>query len=146
MPLAVSRTGDFTAGAFREVIDGAGNPETVRRILLCSGKIYYDLMSSKKMSDRVALVRVEQFYPYPGEQLAAVLARYTHATEIAWTQEEPLNMGGWSFMQPRLVELVKNNQKLLVIGRPAAASPASGSLKIHQREQEEILSRALDLA
>ena len=145
-PLAVSRTSDFTSGAFREVIDGTGNPETVRRILLCSGKIYYDLASSKKMSDRVALVRVEQFYPYPGEQLAAVLARYTNTLEIAWTQEEPLNMGGWSFMQPRLLELLSNKQKLLVIGRPAAASPASGSLKIHQREQEEILSRALDFA
>jgi 2-oxoglutarate dehydrogenase E1 component len=145
-PLAVSRTADFTTGAFREIIDATVSPESVRRVLVCSGKFYYDLISSKKMSDQVAIVRVEQFYPYPGDQLGQALARYPQATEIVWTQEEPMNMGGWSYLQPRLAEHLRSGQKLLVVSRAAAASPASGSLKVHQREQEELLSRALELS
>jgi 2-oxoglutarate dehydrogenase E1 component len=145
-PRAVSSADEFTSGSFREVIDGSGNPETVRRILLCSGKIYYDLMASKQISDQVVIVRVEQFYPYPAEQIEGLLKRYAKSTDIVWVQEEPLNMGGWTFIQPRLASQIRDTQQLRVIGRPAASSPASGSLRVHQREQEELVRQAMTLS
>ncbi len=142
-PRVLSPVTDFTSGAFREVIDDTVNAENVRRVLFCCGKIYYDLTAAMKETTHVAVVRIEQLYPYPEKQITAVLDRYSRATEIVWTQEEPLNMGGWSYIQPLLAKQIRREQKLHVVGRIAAASPASGSLKIHQREQEEIISRAL---
>jgi 2-oxoglutarate dehydrogenase E1 component len=85
-PLAISRPGEFTSGTFRKIIDSEAIPGKVKRILFCSGKLYYDLISSKKMSDQVAIVRVEQLYPYPADEIGQTLSRYPQASEIMWAQ------------------------------------------------------------
>ncbi len=135
----VSAIADFTEGYFHEVIDDATpRPDRVRRVVMCSGKVYYDLLE-KKTKDDVAVVRLEQFYPFPEQQIREFLARYNGA-ELVWVQEESQNMGGWSFVEPRLRGMGLNPK---YIGRDASASPAVGSLKIHQREQAELVEAAL---
>jgi len=136
----VSSIDEFTKMPFREVIDAVvSRPDRVRRAVLCSGKVYYDLLE-KRPNDDVAIVRVEQFYPFPESMLREILTRYRKA-EVVWVQEESQNMGGWSFMEPRLRGMGFN---VAYIGRDASASPAVGSLKIHQREQAELVDAALN--
>jgi 2-oxoglutarate dehydrogenase E1 component len=128
---------DLVHGRFHEVLDD-GEPGA-RRVLLCSGKVYYDLKAQRKGGD-IALVRVEQFYPFPEGPIRAVLARYESAEEWFWVQEESQNMGGWSFMEPRMRAL---GREVGYIGRDASASPATGSHHVHRREQRELLEAAL---
>ena len=136
----VSSADEFANFPFREVIDDVvQRPERVRRVVLCSGKVYYDLIE-KKPGDDVAIVRVEQFYPFPEPHLRSVLARYRNA-EAVWVQEESQNMGGWAFMEPRLRAM---GYDVAYVGRDASASPAVGSLKIHQKEQAELVEAALN--
>ena len=136
----VSATADFADSPFREVIDDAtARPDRVRRIVLCSGKIYYDL-AEKRQRDDVAIIRLEQFYPFPEVQLTSAMGRYKKA-EIVWAQEESQNMGGWSFVEPRLRGM---GHAVAYVGRDASSSPAVGSLKIHLREQAEIVEAALN--
>jgi 2-oxoglutarate dehydrogenase E1 component len=138
---AVSPVEEFSTGRFREVIDDpAAEPGRVRRVLLCSGKVYYDLRERRSDAHEVALVRVEQFYPFPEELLKQALARYGKAREWVWAQEESQNMGGWTFMEPRLRAL---GYAAEYVGRDASASPATGSLRVHQREQKELVEAAL---
>jgi 2-oxoglutarate dehydrogenase E1 component len=139
---AVSPVEELTEGHFREVIDDTKvDPGRVRRVLLCSGKVYYDLLERrlKAEAEDVAIVRVEQFYPFPEELLRKELARYRRAKEWAWVQEESQNMGGWTFMEPRLRAL---GYAVEYVGRDASASPATGSLRTHRREQEELVEAA----
>src|SRR5205814_9427523 len=116
--------------AFRLLIDDPRQPERdrVRRLLLCSGKIYFSLAAAqeKENVNNVAIVRVEQFYPLPRKELQAMIAKYRMVQEIAWVQDEPKNSGGWSFMEPRLRELLPDNVVLNYYGRDEAASPATG--------------------
>ncbi|HKA06941.1 MAG TPA: 2-oxoglutarate dehydrogenase E1 component [Gemmataceae bacterium] len=136
----VSDADNFARVTFREVIDASvPRPDRVRRVLLCSGKVYYDLLE-RRPGDDIAIVRVEQFYPFPENQLKTALSGYRKA-EIVWVQEESQNMGGWSFMEPRLRAMGYN---VAYVGRDASASPAVGSLKIHQREQAELVEAALN--
>jgi 2-oxoglutarate dehydrogenase E1 component len=136
----VSPIEDFTDGTFREVLDDPDiDPNQVRRILLCSGKVWYDL-KEKRNGEPVALVRVEQLYPFPEEQLKQVLSRYRKASEWVWVQEESQNMGAWTFMEPRLRAM---GLKVDYIGRDASASPATGSLQVHKREQKELVEAAI---
>jgi 2-oxoglutarate dehydrogenase E1 component len=139
---AVSPWSELTEGHFHEVMeDMNADPARVRRVVLCSGKIYYDLLEQRtKEEEPVALVRVEQFYPFPGEQIQHALKRFGKAREIVWVQEESLNMGGWTFMEPRLRA---EGIKVKYIGRDASASPATGSRQVHLREQKEIVETAL---
>ncbi|WP_020468579.1 2-oxoglutarate dehydrogenase E1 component [Zavarzinella formosa] len=135
----VSAITDFTDGHFREVIDDTTpRPDRIRRVVMCSGKIYYELLE-KRTKDDVAIVRLEQFYPFPENMLREALSRYNGA-EMVWVQEESQNMGGWGFVEPRLRAMGHN---VSYIGRDASASPAVGSLKIHQREQGELIEAAL---
>jgi 2-oxoglutarate dehydrogenase E1 component len=141
--LAVSPVEELTEGRFREVIDDtAADPAKVRRVLLCSGKVYYDLLERRQDLEAgdVALVRVEQLYPFPAQPLERVAARYRKASEWVWVQEESLNMGGWAFMEPRLRAL---GHPPKYVGRDASASPATGSRQIHLREQKELVQEAL---
>ena len=117
----------------------------VKRIVLCSGKVYYDLDAGRTDShdDRVAIVRVEQFYPFPANRLKEIFASYPNATQIFWTQEEPQNMGGWAFVSPRIREFTPEGITLRYIGRTPSASPATGSYAIHELEQKEIVERSL---
>jgi 2-oxoglutarate dehydrogenase E1 component len=139
----MSPVNDLTAGRFLEVIeDATADPGRVRRVLLCSGKVYYDLLERRLQdeSGSVAIVRVEQLYPFPEEQLRGTLARYRRAHECVWVQEESQNMGAWSFMEPRLRAMGHAPE---YVGRDASSSPATGSLKTHQREQQELVEAAL---
>jgi 2-oxoglutarate dehydrogenase E1 component len=142
---AVSPMEHFTTGHFEEALDDVtADPGRVRRVLLCSGKVYYDLVDgrARKGAEEIAIVRVEQFYPLPEDQIRHIFARYRRAREWAWVQEESQNMGGWTFIDARLRGL---GRPVEYVGRDASASPATGSLKVHQREQKELVEAALRL-
>ena len=137
---AVSELDEFTQGSFRPVLPDAGTTGDVRRVLLCSGKVYYDLAAEreKRGTTDIAILRVEQLYPLPAEELNAELGRYPDA-EIVWVQEEPANQGGWPFMALNLPEHL-GGRPLLRVSRRASASPAVGSHAVHERQQQEIVA------
>ena len=144
----VSDIAEFTDGGFRTVVDDAtADPEKVRRVLLCSGKLYYDLAAGREQqgNEEVALVRVEQLYPFPEKTLGEVLGRYGVANDVCWVQEEARNMGAWYFIEPLLQQVLREDVQLLYFGRDEAASPAVGAAKTHQDEQREIVDQALDV-
>jgi 2-oxoglutarate dehydrogenase E1 component len=141
--LCVSSVDELVNGSFSEVLDDSKvEPLKAKRLLLCSGKIYYDLLQGREESKRddVAILRLEQFYPWPLQAVTTLLSRYRNAEQLFWVQEEPQNMGGWSFVAPLLTEVTK--LPLNYVGRPAAASPAVGSLNLHKKEQEAIVKQA----
>ena len=146
-PRAVSKFADLTAGRLHLVMDDDGvRPASVTRVLLCSGKLYYDLLAAreKQAAGAVALVRVEQLYPFPASEITAVLDRYGTARDVVWAQEEPRNMGAWTFMEPRLRELIERRPATLAyIGRPDRASPAEGYATDHETAQNRIVAEAL---
>jgi len=147
---ATSRRADVPETA--EVVD----PQAVTRVLLCSGKVAFelamrrdDLRAGKEGlpspgvdPSAVAVVRVEQLYPWPEDQLAATLEHYPRAGEVVWVQEEPENMGAWSFAHGRLHRLLRERYQLTHVSRTESASPASGSAAMHQLQQEDLLARA----
>jgi 2-oxoglutarate dehydrogenase E1 component len=140
---AVSPIEDFTTGHFVEVLDDDQvDSARVRRVLLCSGKVYYELLEhrAKQQAKEVALVRVEQFYPFPAELLREILSQYRKAKEWVWVQEESMNMGGWTFIEPRLRAL---GWPVVYVGRDESASPATGSRRLHLVEQTELVDAAL---
>ncbi|MEX1363373.1 MAG: 2-oxoglutarate dehydrogenase E1 component [Nannocystaceae bacterium] len=137
---------ELSDGHFQRVIDDdTVVPHRVHRVLLCSGKVYYDLVAarSERKREDVAIVRVEQLYPFPEVELAEVRARYGGAREVCWVQEEPYNMGAWSFVSPRLEALAGDRwQPPRFVGREASASPATGSPESHKFEQAKIMEEA----
>ncbi|MGY1608574.1 multifunctional oxoglutarate decarboxylase/oxoglutarate dehydrogenase thiamine pyrophosphate-binding subunit/dihydrolipoyllysine-residue succinyltransferase subunit [Geodermatophilus sp. SYSU D00700] len=146
---AVSPVADFTDEGFRPVLPDPGvggeplDDAAVRRVLLCSGKVAYDLLAQREAEGRAdtAVVRVEQLYPLPGEQVRQALDRYPNATDLVWVQEEPANMGAWSFMALNLPEHL-GGRTLRRVSRRASASPAVGSAKVHEVEQKELVAQA----
>ena len=115
-------------------------------MVFCSGKIYYDLLAAReeRKADHVALLRVEQLYPFAADQARDLLARYSPAAEVVWAQEEPRNMGAWHFMREQIQPLLDDTRReVRYVGRPESASPATGSGKRHQQEQAEIVNDAL---
>jgi 2-oxoglutarate dehydrogenase E1 component len=158
-PLAASTLDQLTAGEFQAILDDpqrADTPEAVTRLVLCSGKLAVELDSAPQREEAtdVAIARVERLAPFPDEELARVLARYPNLTEIIWAQEEPRNMGAWTYVEPRLRELlqvqgqgqgdpIKRPLPLRYAGRPERASPAEGSLDQHGVEQARIIQTAL---
>ena len=145
--LAVSSVTDLAEGAFHAVLDETTNLDSrqVTRLLLCSGKVYYDLLAERERRGRanIAIIRIEQLYPFPTEELTEILARYERATDVVWVQEEPHNMGGWSFMYERVPTLLRPGQSLRYVGRGEQAAPAVGSQKIHQQGQSALIEQAL---
>jgi 2-oxoglutarate dehydrogenase E1 component len=146
--LSVSSLDDLTKGGFATVIDEVENlsPEQVKRIVFCSGKVYFDLLKARRTGNvqDVALVRIEQLYPFPTAAYEAVLHRYHNAVEIVWCQEEPQNQGAWYQIRHRLEDtLQKDRQQLLYAGRGHAAAPATGLFKLHESEQRELVEAAL---
>jgi 2-oxoglutarate dehydrogenase E1 component len=141
-PRAVSRLEDMASGHFREVLDDATEVASPQRVILCSGKIYYDLIAARdeRQLFNTAILRLEQFYPFPVEQLRQVAGRYLDAKEWFWVQEEPENMGGWNFARGYLQEAV--GKELRYVGRKAAASPATGYHSIFKLEQAAIVDQA----
>ncbi len=142
----VSALEDLTQGNFEEVLDDPVPPSAPERVVLVSGRLYYDLherRAAEGLEDRVALVRIEQFYPTPARQLQDLLPKYGDAAWV-WAQEEPRNRGGWAFMRLFLEELWPE-RSLSYAGRRASASPATGSAGQHKAEQEQVLRDALGL-
>jgi 2-oxoglutarate dehydrogenase E1 component len=137
----------FTDGGFSCVLDdptASRDPATVQRVLLCTGKVAHELLERRDaMAARVAVVRVEQLYPWPETELRRLLDRYGSAAEVWWVQEEPANMGAWNFVQGRLRRLVGERAEVGRVARAASASPATGSGSVHDGEQEKLLTGAL---
>lgn len=141
-PKVMSPMKDFTSGTFLEVIDDAyATKKSVKRIVLCTGKVFYDLSEAQESQNikNVAIIRMEQLYPFPAKQLEAILKKYPKA-DLFWVQEEPSNMGYWSFILRFLAD-----KKLSLISRKASASPATGYAKVHKEEQDTIIKKALTL-
>jgi 2-oxoglutarate dehydrogenase E1 component len=145
-PKAVSQLEDLTRGTFQEVIDDRSvDPGAVTRVLFCSGKVYFDLVAGReeRNANNVAIVRVEQMYPFPQQRIEAILSRFTPGVEIYWVQEEPRNMGPWRFMLEHFLPVISPNRCVLhYAGRPEYASPAAGTLKRHEVEQGELVHDA----
>ncbi len=140
-PGVVSPMKEFTSGKFREVIgDSYVTNKEVKKVLFCSGKMYFDLFEEqkKKKAKNIAIVRVEQIYPWPQKQIDAILKKYTNPS-LVWVQEEPKNMGAWSFIRSTIP------MDFDVIGRKISASPATGFAKIHKEEQAELVKKAFEL-
>jgi 2-oxoglutarate dehydrogenase E1 component len=145
-PEAVSTREDLARGGFATVIDDAAAKPSAKRLIFCSGKIYYELLQRLGVigTHKPAIIRLEQFYPFPEKALGGVIARYKKAREFLWVQEEPENMGGWQFVRPRLESLL--GKSLHYVGRPPAASPATGYPKIYRRQQDDIIAEAVGIA
>jgi 2-oxoglutarate dehydrogenase E1 component len=145
--LSMSPLRELSEGRFRTVVPEIDDidSQAVRRIVFCSGRIYYDLLEARRASrvDNVALVRIEQLYPFPVDQYAASLEAWPKAEEIVWCQEEPQNQGAWYHIRHRLQEPLPDGQPVYYAGRPSAAAPAAGLLKIHLREQQALVEAAL---
>jgi 2-oxoglutarate dehydrogenase E1 component len=141
LPEAASRLSDLTSGSFRPVIDdpiASQNREAITRLVFCTGKIYYDM--APKRAPHVALVRVEELYPWPGNQIAQIVDLYPAIEEVVWAQEEPKNQGAWSYAAPRLRMSTGNALLTRYIGRPDRSSPAEGYAEAHKKEQERIVA------
>ncbi len=155
-PKAVASLEDFSDGSFQEVIDDVefAQKSNAKRVLLCSGKIYYEILAARelhKKQEEIPVIRLEQMYPWPEKILVDVLSKYKNAKEFVWVQEEPANMGAWTFvfsswkgaLSPKGSKLSELN--ISYAGRDAGAAPAVGSHKLHQKEQEELIRKALQV-
>jgi 2-oxoglutarate dehydrogenase E1 component len=152
--MAVSTPEELTEGTFREIIPAEADPASAERLVFCSGKVYFDLVQAlqadESVQGKVALTRIEQFYPFPKEAVRAELERYREAKDVLWVQEEPANMGAWNFLRYRLDALLEDvagdcSHRVRYVGRPSSASTATGSAAVHQMEQEFLLTEALSL-
>jgi 2-oxoglutarate dehydrogenase E1 component len=147
-PRCVSGLAELAESRFLPVLDDTAEPGRVRRVVVCTGKLYYDLLKGReeRHADHVAFVRLEQLYPFPNAELERALARYPAQAELAWAQEEPRNMGAWRFVREQFLEgCVKDaaGRQLRYVGRAPSASPAPGSHKLHVKEQDAIVEEAL---
>ncbi|MDG9702282.1 multifunctional oxoglutarate decarboxylase/oxoglutarate dehydrogenase thiamine pyrophosphate-binding subunit/dihydrolipoyllysine-residue succinyltransferase subunit [Streptomyces sp. DH37] len=154
---ATSKAAEFTSGGFRPVIgDSSVDPAQVRKVVFCSGKVYYDLAAerSKRGVTDTAIIRLERLYPLPSKEIQAEMARYGNASTVVWAQEEPANQGAWPFIALNLVDHLDlfigsgkapNADRLRRVSRPSSSSPAVGSAKRHQAEQQQIVDEVFDL-
>jgi 2-oxoglutarate dehydrogenase E1 component len=139
---------ELTEGGFHFILDdptGEGRRDKVERLILCTGKVYFDMDTNEKreQADTVAIARVELIYPFAREQLSELIASYPNLKEVVWVQEEPRNMGAWKVMSRRLPDLLPEGVGLDYVGRPTRASPGEGYSVAHAREQERIVLTAL---
>jgi 2-oxoglutarate dehydrogenase complex dehydrogenase (E1) component-like enzyme len=148
LPQANSRLEQLAGGAWRPVLDdpsGDGLRSTTRMVL-CSGKVYYDLIAEadKMQQGRPTIVRLEQLYSFPWTEMRSVLAEYGSLEALVWVQEEPRNMGAWTYVEPKLRELAPEGVEVSYVGRPERASPAEGYPAAHSAEQSRIVREALE--
>jgi len=147
-PLATSKTDDLAKGEYQPFIPDqeVEDKSTIDRLVICSGKVYYDLYKQRQEDeiDNVAIARLEQFYPFPDLDISNILDEYSHVDDIVWCQEEPKNMGAWTFVSTRIMQQLKDGQNLRYVGRQASASPAAGQKKVHKAEQEKLVNEALN--
>jgi 2-oxoglutarate dehydrogenase E1 component len=135
-------------GSFQEVLDDPTvDPEVVTRVVLCSGKVGHDAIAHRDEANApVAVVRVEQLFPWPEAQIVDILTRYPNANEVVWLQEEPENMGPWMFVHNKLHKILREDYRFRHVSRPESGSPATGTHAIHVQEQQQILDRAIDVS
>jgi len=147
--MSVSPLAELSSGRFELIIPEieAIATKKTRRLVFCSGKVYFDLLEGREAHaiDDVAIIRIEQLYPFPISEYAELLEQYTHVEEIIWCQEEPLNQGAWYQIKHRLQEPLQKHQQLYYAGRPGAAAPASGIFRIHLQQQQALVEAALDI-
>jgi 2-oxoglutarate dehydrogenase E1 component len=152
LPEATSTIEDFTDARFQRVIEDAiavSSTDAVERVLICSGKVYYDLMAERKKrfegsEGRVAILRLEQLYPWPDDILGEMIAQYKNALRVVWVQEEPANMGAWTFVRERIQGFLPELANLAYAGRAPSASTAVGSTRIHIKQQNALLEAAFE--
>jgi 2-oxoglutarate dehydrogenase E1 component len=144
---STSTMADLAEGNFHNVIDEQDliQPAQVRRLVLCSGKVYYDLLEQRRadQASDVALIRIEQLYPFPGDEYEFIIGRYTNAREVVWCQEEPQNQGAWYQIRHHLQAALGRAHTLLYTGRDSAAAPATGVHALHLKEQQALVQAAL---
>jgi 2-oxoglutarate dehydrogenase E1 component len=147
--MSVSSLTELSSGRFELIIPEieAIAVKKTRRLVFCSGKVYYDLLEAREVNaiDDIAIIRLEQLYPFPVAEYAELIEQYSHAHEIVWCQEEPLNQGAWYQIKHRLQEPLTDSQQLYYAGRPGAAAPASGIFKVHLQQQQALVEAALDI-
>ena len=144
---SVSTLDDLAKGEFQSVIDDPSEPKAdkVKRVVFCAGKVYFDLAAQQEEQDidDIAIVRVEQLYPFPREELQAIIEKYSNAAEVIWCQEEPLNQGAWFQIRHHLQACIRDRQTLKYVGRDGSASPAVGYYQVHIEQQKKLVSQAL---
>jgi 2-oxoglutarate dehydrogenase complex, dehydrogenase (E1) component, and related enzymes len=145
-PLVASTAGELADGAWQSVMDDieVEDPKSVTSLMMCSGRIYVDLVASqlRKETPNIGLTRLEQLYPFPKEALENLLERYTNLERLIWVQEEPLNMGAWNYLRPRLRQLTEDRYPLHYVGRPESSSPAEGSSTTYRANQQALIEQA----
>lgn len=148
-PLAISNLNELTEGKFHNVIDEVDDiqAENVKRVVMCSGKVYYDLLEQRRKNEQtdVAIVRLEQLYPFPKQECDQVVAKYAHVKDWVWCQEEPQNQGAWYCSQHHFWGVIPNGATLKYAGRTASASPAVGYLALHNQQQKALVEDALSI-
>ncbi|HEY6146581.1 MAG TPA: 2-oxoglutarate dehydrogenase E1 component, partial [Thermoanaerobaculia bacterium] len=146
LPASFSPIEELTGGSFRAVLDdpNVSDRRAVERVILCSGKVCYDLKAAREQGTDVptAIVRLEQLYPFAAEEIGRILDSYPSARDFVWAQEEAQNMGAWTFMLPRLIRLLPRGVRLRYAGRVPSASPATGNANVHKQELAELLAAA----
>jgi 2-oxoglutarate dehydrogenase E1 component len=148
-PMVASRAIDLVEGRWQPVIpDPDAQPAKVKRLLLCSGKVYVDLVSSEHRAEHpeIAICRLEQLYPFPWAEVKPVLDAYPQLEEVVWVQEEPENMGAWEWMRPNLEEAIEGRWPLRYVGRARSASPSEGSMAWHTVNQQTLIAEAFEPA
>jgi 2-oxoglutarate dehydrogenase E1 component len=144
---SVSALEELSAGRFMNIIDDSTerNAAQVKRVVFCSGKVYFDLLEARSRLElgAIPLVRIEQLYPFPAEEYAAIMQRYPNALEVVWCQEEPQNQGAWYQIRHRLQGPLNPRQVLLYAGRAPAAAPATGIHDVHEQQQQALVEAAL---
>ncbi len=148
--LCVSTLDDLTQGKFNWVISevDALDVKKVNRVVICSGKIYYELLEARRLNriQNIAVLRIEQIYPFPGEQLDKLLSQYVNTNELVWCQEEPKNQGAWDFSKLRIPAFINARWQLTYAGREPSSAPAVGSAKLHAKQQQALIHQALDIS
>jgi 2-oxoglutarate dehydrogenase E1 component len=148
-PLAVSSLEELANGRFYNAIGEIDDldPKQVTRLVMCSGKVYYDLLEQRRDNalNHVALIRIEQLYPFPIEEVEEILAQYQHVKEFVWCQEEPQNQGAWYCSQHHFRNVLPEGATLTYTGRAASASPAVGYISVHLKQQKALVNDALGL-
>jgi 2-oxoglutarate dehydrogenase E1 component len=148
--MSVSPLTELSSGRFEVIIPEieAIENKATRRLVFCSGKVYFDLLEAREVNGikDVAIIRIEQLYPFPIEEFADIINQYSHVEEIVWCQEEPLNQGAWYQIKHRLQEPLQDHQQLYYAGRAGAAAPASGVFKVHLQQQQALVEAALDIS
>jgi 2-oxoglutarate dehydrogenase E1 component len=148
-PMAASSLESLSEGKFKPVLEDAEareNADSVERLILCTGKVYTELAASEYREEAVdtAITRIELLYPFPEDEIQEVIDSYPNLREILWVQEEPKNMGAWTFVQARLRETVGEELPVLYVGKPARPSPAQGSARFHKEEHARVIQRAFE--